>query len=98
VFTFGFGSDHNQGMLKGISDATNGNYFFIQKESDIAEAFADCLGGITSVTCEKMELQVVPAEGVTIKKVLGTKRKLVQKTGKDKKNCQKGSCQRRTIL
>jgi len=85
VYSFGFGTGHNESMLKGISDAGGGEYSFIEKESDIPQAFADCLGGLTSVTCQDMQLTVIPAEGVTIKQVLGRKKKLQNQLQKPRK-------------
>ena len=40
VYTFGFGSDHDPNLLKGIADKGSGIYYFIEKTSNISEAFA----------------------------------------------------------
>jgi len=73
IFCFGFGSDHDAQLLKKIADDGAGSYFFIEKEADIDSYFADCLGGLISVACQKMVLTIEPLSGVTIKKVLGSK-------------------------
>lgn len=52
VFTFGFGADHNENMLKQISQVGGGMYFFIQKIDEIPECFASCLGGLMSVVAQ----------------------------------------------
>ena len=36
VYTFGFGDDHDPDMLKAISDAGNGMYYFIENEDKVA--------------------------------------------------------------
>jgi len=73
IFCFGFGSDHDAQFLKKLSDGGSGSYYFIEKEADIDTSFGDCLGGLISVSCQKMILTIEPLSGVTIKKVLGTK-------------------------
>ncbi len=40
VNTFGFGSDHDPNLLKGIAEAGSGLYYFIQNTDNIPEAFA----------------------------------------------------------
>ena len=35
VYTFGFGQDHDANMLKEISDAGNGMYYFIETEDKV---------------------------------------------------------------
>jgi hypothetical protein len=35
VYTFGFGKDHDPDMLKAISDAANGMYYFIENEEQV---------------------------------------------------------------
>jgi len=74
VFCFGFGADHDAKLLQKIADEGNGLYYFIEKEADISSAFADCLGGLISVAAQKMILTIEPLSGVTIKKVLGSKK------------------------
>jgi len=74
VFCFGFGADHDAKLLQKIADEGNGLYYFIEKEADISSAFADCLGGLISVAAQKMILTIEPLSGVTIKKILGSKK------------------------
>ena len=35
VYTFGFGEDHDPDMLKQISDAGNGMYYYIENEDQV---------------------------------------------------------------
>jgi len=69
VYTFGFGDDHNPDMLKEISDAGSGMYYFIQNEDQIVESFGHCLGGIMSTVAQGIQLEVTLEKGVTIKEV-----------------------------
>ena len=36
VYTFGFGKNHDPDMLKAISDAANGMYYFIENEKQVS--------------------------------------------------------------
>lgn len=56
IFTFGFGSDHNEDLLRSLAEPTNGLYYFIDKAEDIPNAFADCLGGLVSVMAQNVTL------------------------------------------
>lgn len=73
VYTFGFGSDHDADMLKKISDAGNGMYYFVETEEKIGESFAHCLGGLASTVAQGIQLSVNVEKGVTIKEVHTTR-------------------------
>lgn len=73
VYTFGFGSDHNAEMLKRISDAGNGMYYFIETHDKIGESFAHCLGGLMSTVAQGIQLEIKMAQGVTIQNVNTTR-------------------------
>ena len=53
VHTFGYGSDHNPNLLKEISQAENGMYFFIDTDEKIPESFALCVRGLLSTVAKK---------------------------------------------
>lgn len=57
VFTFGFGSDHDAQLLKGLAEVGRGMYYFMAHADDIPVAFADCLGGLLSVVAQNIELE-----------------------------------------
>merc|ERR1712000_193830 len=69
VNTFGFGSDHDAKMLKDLSDAAEGMYYFIENEDSIATAFADCLGGLLSVVAQGIEIKLESVDGHLIDRV-----------------------------
>ena len=66
VHTFGFGSDHSEEMLSSLAEAGCGSYYYIEKEENIAVAFADALGGLMSVAMQNISLTFEPADGVSI--------------------------------
>lgn len=73
IFTFGFGSDHNENMLRAIASTASGLYYFVSSVDVIATAFADALGGIMSVVAQNavLTLEASMSDGVALDKVLG---------------------------
>lgn len=58
VMTFGFGSDHDAILLKGLAESGRGLYYFVTKAEDIPIAFADCMGGLLSVVAQNIVITV----------------------------------------
>ncbi|KAJ0970484.1 hypothetical protein J5N97_023361 [Dioscorea zingiberensis] len=58
VHAFGFGSDHDSAALHSISESTGGTFSFIETESVIQDAFAQCIGGLLSVVVQQMNVTV----------------------------------------
>ncbi|CAG9319236.1 unnamed protein product [Blepharisma stoltei] len=60
IHTFGYGTDHDSKMMQEISSLNNGNFYYIEKPEDIAEAFATCLGDLATSTFEALEVELIP--------------------------------------
>eukprot|EP00731_Ephydatia_muelleri_P000926 Em0001g926a len=58
VYTFGFGANHDAGMLAAISTQGGGVYYFIDSNEKIPESFADCLGGLQTVLGQNLSLEL----------------------------------------
>lgn len=58
VHTFGFGDDHKADLLKGLSEAGNGMYFYVKDVDEIPTSFADCLGGLLSTVAQTIEVKL----------------------------------------
>ena len=75
IFTFGYG-DHDEDALRGLAECSKGLFYFIEQPDAIPAAFADCLGGLSSVVCQNARLELRPAGGrratATIAQVLDT--------------------------
>lgn len=69
VHTFGYGSDHDSDLLRAISNAGNGSYYFVDEVDALRSAFGDCLGGILSVVAQNLELEIEAVNGAMITKV-----------------------------
>jgi len=63
VFTFGFGADHDQNMLKAIAENGKGLYYYLKSPDDIPISFADCIGGLMSVVAQNITVKVEPLNG-----------------------------------
>jgi len=64
VHTFGYGSGHDQVLLRSVSAVTSGGmYYFVDAVSSVPAAFGDALGGMLSVVAQNVTLVVsVPKE------------------------------------
>lgn len=69
VHTFGYGSNHQSDLLRAISEAGSGSYYFVETNDDIRGAFGDCLGGVLSVVAQNLVLHVEVEGDHRIRKV-----------------------------
>lgn len=58
VHTFGFGTDHDATTMHSISETSGGTFSFIEEESVIQDAFAQCIGGLLSVVVQQLQVTV----------------------------------------
>ena len=59
VHCFGYGSDHDSGMLQAIADATpGGTYYFVESDANVASAFGDAIGGLLSVVAQSAVITI----------------------------------------
>jgi len=68
ISSFGYGRDHNEKLLHGISQ--DGEFYFIDSPDKILTAFGAELGGLISTYAQNVVLTLTPAEGVEIVEVL----------------------------
>lgn len=61
VHTFGFGTDHDSTSMHSISETSGGTFSFIETESVIQDAFAQCIGGLLSVVIQDMQVNIASA-------------------------------------
>ena len=69
MFTFGFGEDHNSMLLTELAEGAEGMYSHVEDAEMIASSFAECLGGITSLVAQAVQLKITPGDGVSIDRV-----------------------------
>ncbi|XP_022874806.1 uncharacterized protein LOC111393490 [Olea europaea var. sylvestris] len=58
VHAFGFGADHDAVSMHSISESSGGTFSFIEAESVIQDAFAQCIGGLLSVVVQELHVEV----------------------------------------
>ncbi|KAK4356366.1 hypothetical protein RND71_025337 [Anisodus tanguticus] len=58
VHAFGFGADHDAVSMHSISETSGGTFSFIEAESFIQDAFAQCIGGLLSVVVQELRVEV----------------------------------------
>ncbi|XP_062185457.1 E3 ubiquitin-protein ligase WAV3-like isoform X2 [Phragmites australis] len=58
LYAFGFGADHDSDTLHSIAEASGGTFSFIEDEGVMQDAFAQCIGGLLSVTVQEMRLSM----------------------------------------
>ncbi|KAK4762924.1 hypothetical protein SAY86_008692 [Trapa natans] len=58
VHTFGFGVDHDATSMHSISRISGGTFSFVEAESVIQDAFAQCIGGLLSVVVQELEVEI----------------------------------------
>ena len=63
--TVAYGADHNAEMLTNMAKAGGGAYNVVNNLEDVATVFGDILGGLVSVSAQKVELQFPPGAEVT---------------------------------
>ncbi|XP_071710181.1 E3 ubiquitin-protein ligase WAV3-like [Rutidosis leptorrhynchoides] len=56
VHAFGFGADHDAESMHTIAEVSGGTFSFIETESVIQDAFAQCIGGLLSVVVKGLQV------------------------------------------
>ncbi|XP_051134651.1 E3 ubiquitin-protein ligase WAV3-like [Andrographis paniculata] len=59
VYTFGFGADHDAQLMHFISQKSGGTFSFIESETVMQDAFAQCIGGLLSVVVRDLRVEVM---------------------------------------
>merc|ERR1719230_1946906 len=70
INTFGFGANHNAQLMKALAENGRGMYAFIENTDQIADTFAECLGGLVSVVGQNLKVQVQALNNVQINRCL----------------------------
>ncbi len=69
VQTFGYGDTHDPHVLAAVADAAKGVYSYVHERALVANAVADCFGGLASSVAIRLELAIRPALGVAVQAV-----------------------------
>lgn len=69
--TFGVGNDYNEDLMTAMAENGNGNYYFIEKPTEIAGIFRKELNGLKEVVAQNTILNITLPNNVKMKKVYG---------------------------
>lgn len=58
LYCFGFGANHDAGLLSSISELAHTPFTYVEKVEDIREAFAGTIGGLSSVAGQNLRLSI----------------------------------------
>ncbi|XP_010456690.1 PREDICTED: uncharacterized protein LOC104738161 isoform X2 [Camelina sativa] len=58
VHAFGFGTDHDASSMHSIAENSGGTFSFIESETVIQDAFAQCIGGLLSVVVQELCVKI----------------------------------------
>ncbi len=70
ISTFGYGSDHDENLLRAIADNGRGNFYYIQNTEFFLECLATEIGGLMSTYALDIKVQIRPSINVVISKVI----------------------------
>mmetsp|Transcript_72953 Transcript_72953/g.156226 ORF Transcript_72953/g.156226 Transcript_72953/m.156226 type:complete len:549 (-) Transcript_72953:130-1776(-) len=56
LYTFGFGADHDAGLLSEVAEQAETPFTYVEDTEHIREAFAGAVGGLASVVAQRVEL------------------------------------------
>ena len=71
ISTFGIGDDFDEDMLVSIADAASGEFYYIKSADDIPSFIEKEFQGLLMTVASNIKLSVIPAQGVSIQRILG---------------------------
>jgi len=71
ISTFGIGNDYNEDLMTAMAENGSGNYYFIQKPTEIAGIFRKELNGLMEVIAQNTMLTINVPNEVKVDKVYG---------------------------
>lgn len=79
--TIGFGRDFSENLLREISRAGGGNFYFIEGPEQAHEVFFKEFGDIAALFGQGLEVKLQPAQGVQIKELLNDVPHTIEENG-----------------
>jgi hypothetical protein len=64
MHTYGYGTDHDSRVMNLLAELTRGNFYIIENEAKVSEAFSNCMGELVSLVANKVHvnLTTLPCE------------------------------------
>lgn len=64
--TVGVGSDFNEWLMTALADAGTGNYYFVERATDLGNVFAREFGAARTTVASALAVEIAPAAGVRV--------------------------------
>ncbi len=64
--TVGVGSDFNEYLMTALADAGTGNYYFVERATDLGDVFAREFGAARTTVASAVAVEIAPAAGVRV--------------------------------
>ncbi len=64
--TVGVGADFNEYLMTALADAGGGNYYFVERGTELAPIFAREFGATRSTVASAVAVEITPADGVRV--------------------------------
>lgn len=64
--TVGVGSDFNEYLMTALADAGTGNYYFVERATDLGNVFAREFGAASATVASAVAVEIAPAPGVRV--------------------------------
>ena len=58
LHTFGYGNDHDSVVMNLLAEQTRGNFYYIEQEESVSEAFSNCMGELVSLVASKIHVSL----------------------------------------
>ncbi|OMJ68299.1 hypothetical protein SteCoe_34287 [Stentor coeruleus] len=58
MHTFGYGKNHDSVVMNLMADLTNGNFYYVENESSVADAFANCMGELVALLASNIQISL----------------------------------------
>jgi Ca-activated chloride channel family protein len=69
--TVGVGADFDEGLMTALADAGTGNYYYLERASDLASVFTREFEGARRTVASALAVEIEPADGVEVRDAAG---------------------------
>jgi Ca-activated chloride channel family protein len=64
--TVGVGADFNEALMTALADAGGGNYYYVERSTELAPVFAREFGAARATVASAVAVEITPADGVRV--------------------------------
>lgn len=71
INSLGYGQDHDEKILQGISSTFDGSFYYIENNAMVDECFLDCIGNLMAIIAENVKINVMIDKNLKIGEKFG---------------------------